>query len=207
MFAHSAPQRRLGGLLAFVAVTVGLMAGPLALPAHAEGTASTVVVDANLAKDGTLKVKETITFTGAVPADLSQKFETRRDVVGDRQYVQNLSDITAAVAGSPVTPQVDVDGRFTTVSLPTNSATEVIINYTVSGAVVNIDRGETALRWGLLQGLSAQVAVVHRHRPDPHPVQLHQVHRRWAQLRRALRLRRRRNRGLPGADLPRRTPR
>ncbi len=158
MFAHSAPKRRLGGLLAFVAVTVGLIAGPMVLPAHAEGTASTVVVDANLAKDGTLKVKETITFTGAVPPNVSQKFETRKDVVGNRQYVQNLSEITAAVAGSPVTPQVDVDGRFTTVSLPTNSATEVIINYTVSGAVVNIDRGETALRWGLLQGLSAQVA-------------------------------------------------
>jgi hypothetical protein len=50
--------------LGVVAVTLGLLAGPSVLSAHAEGTASTFVVDANLAKDGTLRVKQTITFTG-----------------------------------------------------------------------------------------------------------------------------------------------
>ena len=159
MLANSATTtRRLGALLAFFALTFGLLAGPLALTAHAEGNASTFVVEANLAKDGTLKVKQTITFTGAVPPELSQKFEIRQDLVGDRQYVQTLSEITASVKGAAVTPTIETDDRFTTVTVATNGATEVMMGYTVTGAVVTIDGGETALRWRLLQGLSAQVA-------------------------------------------------
>ena len=159
MLANSATTtRRLGALLAFFALTFGLLAGPLALTAHADGNASLFVVEANLAKDGTLKVKQTITFTGAVPPELSQKFETRENLVGDRQYVQTLSDITASVKGAAVTPKIETDDRFTTVTLATNGATEVMMGYTVTGAVVTIEGGETALRWGLLQGLSAQVA-------------------------------------------------
>ena len=159
MLANSATTtRRLVALLAFFALTFGLLAGPLALIAHADGNASAFVVEANLAKDGTLKVKQTITFTGAVPPELSQKFETRENLVGDRQYVQTLSEITASVKGAAVTPTVKSDDRFTTVTVATNGATEVMMGYTVTGAVVTIEGGETALRWGLLQGLSAQVA-------------------------------------------------
>ena len=55
-------------MVAFCVLTCGLLAGPLALPAHAEGTASTFIAEGNLAKDGTLKVKQTITLTGVVPA-------------------------------------------------------------------------------------------------------------------------------------------
>ena len=43
-------------------------------------------------------------------------------------------------------------------TVATNGATEVMMGYTVVGAVVTTDGGETALRWPLLQGLSAQVA-------------------------------------------------
>ena len=43
-------------------------------------------------------------------------------------------------------------------TVATNGATEIMMGYTVTGAVVAIDGGETALRWRLLQGLSAQVA-------------------------------------------------
>ncbi len=152
-----ARKQRLGTLIALIALTFGLLAGPLTLTAHAEGNASTFVAEANLAKDGTLKVKQTITFAGAVPPELTQKFETREDLVGDRQYVQRLSDITATAKGAPVTPTVAEDGRFTTVTVVTGGATEVVMTYTVVGAVVKIDNGETALRWRLLQGLSAQV--------------------------------------------------
>ena len=80
--------RWFGTILAACALALGLLAGPLTLPAHAEGTAATFVVDANLDADGTLKVSQVITFSGAVPPQLSQKFETREDLVGDRQYVQ-----------------------------------------------------------------------------------------------------------------------
>ena len=115
------------------------------------------IAEGNLAKDGTLKVKQTIMLTGAVPPDLSQKFETREDLVGDRQYVQKLSDITASVKGASVQPTISWDDRFTTVTVPTNGSTEVVMSYTVTGAVVTIDGG-TALRWRMLQGLSVSVA-------------------------------------------------
>ena len=148
---------RIGAMIAFCLLTCGLLAGPLALPAHAEGSASTFIAEGNLAKDGTLKVKQTITLTGAVPPALSQKFETREDLVGDRQYVQKLSDITASVKGASVQPTISSDDRFTTVTVPTNGSTEVVMSYTVTGAVVTIDGG-TALRWRMLQGLSVSVA-------------------------------------------------
>jgi len=144
-------------MIAFCVLTCGLLAGPLALTAHAEGNAVTFIAEGNLAKDGTLKVKQTITLTGAVPPELTQRFETREDLVGDRQYVQQLSDITAMVRDATVQPTITSDDRFTTVTVPTNGATEIVMSYTVTGAVVTIDGG-TALRWGMLQGLSASVA-------------------------------------------------
>ena len=150
-------RRRLRALVAAGALALGLLAGPLALPAHAEGTASTFVVDASLAPDGTLVVKQTITFAGAVPQGVRQRFETREDLVGDRQYVQELRDITATVGGAAVTPTVVTDKRFTTVTMPTNGANEIQMGYTLIGAVVKIEGG-TALRARLLQGLGAQVA-------------------------------------------------
>jgi hypothetical protein len=152
------PHRRLGAALVFGALTLGLLAGPLALTAHAEGNASTYVADATLAPNGILKVAETITFTGAVPATLSQKFETREDLIGDRQYVQTISDITATAKGASLNPTTKVDKRYTTVTMQTNGANEIVISYSVAGAVVNMENG-TALRFRLLQGLSAQVAV------------------------------------------------
>jgi hypothetical protein len=151
------PLHQISLMIAFCLLTCGLLAGPLALTAYAEGTASTFIAEGNLSKDGTLRVKQAITFTGAVPAELSQKFETREDLVGDRQYVQRLSDITATVEGADVQPTINSDDRFTTVAVPTNGSTEVVMSYTVTGAVVTTDSG-TALRWGMLQGLSASVA-------------------------------------------------
>ena len=148
--------RRIGAMIAFCLLTCGLLAGPLALTAHAEGTASTFIAEGNLAKDGTLRVKQTITLTGAVPAELSQRFETREDLVGDRQYVQTLSEITATIEGAEIQPTITTEDRFTTVTVPTNGSTEIMMSYTVTGAVVTTDSG-TALRWQLLQGLSAQV--------------------------------------------------
>ena len=148
--------RRLGAIIAFCLLTCGLLAGPLSLTAHAEGNASTFIAEGNLSKDGTLRVKQTVTFTGTVPGEVSQKFETREDLVGDRQYVQQLSEITATVGNAPVQPTINADDRFTTVTVPTNGSNEVVTSYTVTGAVVPIDGG-TALRWRMLQGLSASV--------------------------------------------------
>jgi len=135
---------RIGATIAFCLLTCGLLAGPLAWTAHAEGNAATFIAEGNVAKDGTLKVKQTITLAGAVPPELSQRFETREDLVGDRQYVQQLSDITAMVKDAPVQPKIVSDDRFTTVTIPTNGGSQIVMSYTVTGAVVTIEGG-TAL--------------------------------------------------------------
>jgi len=152
-----ATLHRIGAMIAFCLLTCGLLVGPLALTAHAEGNAATFIAEGNLAKDGTLKVKQTITLTGAVPPELTQQFETRENLVGDRQYVQQLSDITAMVKDTQVQPTIKSDDRFTTVTVPTNGATEIVMSYSVTGAVITIGSNGTALRWGMLQGLSASV--------------------------------------------------
>lgn len=157
MLANSTPtSRRLDAVLASGALALGLTAGPLALLAHAEGTASAVVADGSLAKDGTLSVTETITFGGNAPQTVTQKFETREDLLGDRQYVQTLTDVKATAQGAPVDAQVVSDGRFTTVTVPSAGAAQVALSYVVTGAVVEVDSG-TALRWPMLQGLNAPV--------------------------------------------------
>ncbi|MBA3528347.1 MAG: DUF2207 domain-containing protein [Propionibacteriaceae bacterium] len=148
--------RRVLAALALCAATFGLLVGPLSLTAHAEGNASTFVVDANLAPDGTLKVEQTITLTGGVPAELSQRFETRENLLGDRQYIREITAVSASANGKPLDVRVTREDPFTTVTVPTGGASEIVMSYTVVGAVVNIEGG-TALRWGLLQGLSAQV--------------------------------------------------
>lgn len=134
-----------------------LLAGPLALPAQAQGSASSVVVLGNLDKNGTLRVQQRITFSQSPPAQLTQKFEVRENVIGNRQYEQQISAVTASAKGQPLAAVVQTRDPYTTVTLPTNGAGEVLLSYTVTGAVVNIDGG-TALRWRLLQGLNVAVS-------------------------------------------------
>lgn len=142
--------------LALALLVTALLVGPLALPARAEGTASNFVVDANLSPEGVLRVRQTITFSGAPPAELTQRFELREDLVGDRQYVQRLGEMTATAGGASVSVEMAPEGRFATVTVPTNGARELVMTYTLTGAVVNTPGGP-ALRARLLQGLSAGV--------------------------------------------------
>ncbi len=148
--------RRVVALLALPLLAVGLVAGPTARDAHAAGTASSVVAVGNLAKDGTLKVTETITFDGSAPSEVTQKFETLQNAVGDRQYQTTVRDVTATAGGTAVTPQVSTDGRYTTLTAATNGASALVVTYTVDGAVVTVPDG-TALQWRMLQGLDLAV--------------------------------------------------
>lgn len=145
-------------VLASFAVALGLLLGPQALPASADGTAATFRAQGIVARDGTLQVKETITFSGPVPAQLRQRFEIRRNSVGDRQYVQEISGVSATAKGAPVQTRTESHDPYLTVTVDTGGANEIQLAYTVVGAVVRLEGGATALRWGLLQGLSAQVS-------------------------------------------------
>lgn len=143
--------------LAVMAVLFGLVAGPAALTARAESTASTFAVTASLGLDGTLKVRQEIVFDGQPPAEVTQRFETKQDLLGDRRYVYTLSGFQAATDGQSFAPTVQTDDRFTTVSFPTNGQSRVSLEYAVVGAVVATPEG-TALDWPLLQGFDATVS-------------------------------------------------
>ena len=73
----------------------GLIARSLDAPAHAEGTASTFVAEANLSREGVLTVKQTITFSGAGAGPGQSEFETRENLVGDRRQVFTVGEFAA----------------------------------------------------------------------------------------------------------------
>jgi len=140
-----------------VLVLAGLLIGPGTPTARADGTAADFTVTANLGLDGTLTVRQDITFS-TVPAEAQQTFETQQDVLGDRRYTYDVSGFQATAGGQPVEPTVKVSGgRLTTVSFPTNGSKQVSLEYTVVGAVIATPEG-TALAWPLLQGFDSTVS-------------------------------------------------
>ncbi len=144
-------------LLAVCALALGLLSGPLSLPAHADGTAASFVVDSTLQKDGTLHVTQTLTFAGAAPGTLTQKLATRENAMGDRQYLFDIAQITAKSGGKNLAPTVDHGDDFTTITVNTKDVSgPIVMTYTVDGAVRKTEEG-TALHWRLLQGLSVGV--------------------------------------------------
>lgn len=150
--------RLIGFPLLLVALAAALLAGPMAQPARAEGTASSVDVSAQLALDGVLEVTERITFSGSVPAEVTQRFELRHPLDGDstRERVQEITEFTAKAGGSDIEVTEDRDNRSVTVTMPTNGATDLELSYRVVGAVIATDTG-TELNVRLLQGLSLAV--------------------------------------------------
>ena len=134
-----------------LALALGLLAGPLALTARAEGTASTFVVDRQPRAGRHAQGDADITFAGQVPAEVNQKFETRRT------WSATGGTCRRSVASPPPPAEPGhaddrpSDDRFTIVTFPTNGPPRSIIDYTVIGAVIAIPDG-TALEWPLLQG-------------------------------------------------------
>ena len=184
-----ARPRRPSGLLRRVAVVgslvaagMGLLAGPLTLPAAADGgTVSDFIATAQLDADGTLHVQQLISFSGTAPAQLSQTFTLKQDVVGNRQYVMTLSDVTAKVGDKLVTPTESDDGRYHTVTIDTAGTNRAEFSYTVTGAVRTIDSG-TALQWPLLQGPERAGESVRRDGQAAEAVHLSGVQRRESEL-------------------------
>ena len=140
-----------------VLALAGLLVGPGTPTARADGTAASFAVTANLGLDGTLIVRQDITFSAA-PTEVQQTIETKRDLLGDRRYVYDVSGFQATAGGQPVEPTVKTsEGRLTTVTFPTNGSKQVSLQYTVVGAVISTPEG-TALEWPLLQGFDSTVS-------------------------------------------------
>ena len=195
--------------LLLVALAAALLAGPMARPARAEGTASSVDVQAQLGLDGVLKVTEKITFTGSVPGEVKQRFGLRQPLKQDpdRERVQQISGFTAKAGGSDIKVNEVRDNQSVTVTMPTDGATELELSYQVTGAVISADYGTTALDVAAAAGAEPHRHRIQRHRLHPGPARQHRLLRRPARIGRHLRFRRRRHAGRSGSDVPGRSAR
>ena len=145
-------------LLAGLLVLAAALLGPGASRAFAAEQVGSYAVAGTVNTDGSLAVEATITFDGTAPATLTQRFANTREVIGDREYQFTLNDIKATVNGTPIDTTVTSEPGYTVVTMATQGVTApVVLSYTVIGATIAEDTGETTLTWRLLQGLSLPV--------------------------------------------------
>ncbi len=150
-------RRARHGVRVLLASVLAVLLAALAVPARAEGNASLVDLEVTLQADGSLRVEHTLTPEGEVPAEVTQRVALRQNVLGDRQYVYRLSDVT--VAGAPA--QVEESGDAVTITVPTAGTEPISWGYTVTGATFAATAtDETLVRWRVLQGLSVSVGEV-----------------------------------------------
>ncbi|SDE02579.1 DUF2207 family protein [Auraticoccus monumenti] len=141
-----------------VATLLAVLLTSLALPAHADGRASLVDIQVSVGRDGALRVEQTLTFTETPPAEVTQRVALRQNVLGDREHVYSVSDVTTSAGAAP---QVEESGDALTITVPTQDASgPVTIGYTVRGATFALDEDTTQVRWRVLQGLSVSVDEV-----------------------------------------------
>ena len=113
------PIRR---VLAFLCSVVIALALSFNLARADEKVADRLDVEAQLAADGTLKVAQTLTFSGGVPATVTQRLATQRDTLDKAYYSYTYADISATAEGTDLGASVAQDGAFTVVTVPTGNA-------------------------------------------------------------------------------------
>lgn len=134
--------------------------------AHAESEmADSLVIDAVVAKDGTLQVAETITFAETGPADLSQRIATTRELLDKTQLEYQIIDVTVTGDGQALDATVSEDGNYQVIAADVSGAKEVTIKYSAIGAAVSQPQitdqeAKTQISWRLLQGLSVGVVDI-----------------------------------------------
>lgn len=145
-------------LLAAFLVLAAVLVGPSVPRAFAADMVASYAVEGAISTDGSLAVTATITFEGAPPAQLVQRFANTRQVIGDREYVYEVRDVKATVGGQPMNLTVSQDNGATVVTMPTAGITApVVLSYVAIGAATSEPTGETTVAWRLLQGLSTPV--------------------------------------------------
>lgn len=151
----------LARLLAVLATAFVLGLGTVAVNpglAHAATQVETLTVEGELGADGILTVTETYEFAGDAPATFSKRFATRENGVGDVQYVRQINQVSATVAGSPADVEVRPGEDATVVEVEAGGG-PLVLTYTVRGAVR--DQGDDhVFVHRVLQGLSMPVQKV-----------------------------------------------
>lgn len=151
-------RTRLIRCLVVATMFTGLLLG-LGGPAYAADQVALQSSEMKINPDGMLEVTSTLTFSGAAPQQLEQRFRTTEALVGERDYVFGVDGLRATVAGRDV-GRVSEDGDHIVLTVDTAGAQQVVISYRVTGAAVRTPSGETLVGWDVLQGLSAGVDEV-----------------------------------------------
>ncbi|MGO4957231.1 DUF2207 family protein [Luteococcus sp. Sow4_B9] len=165
---HSKPPAiaRHGGFLLAAVAGIVLSAGPLAVPAQAEGSDATARVEASVAANGKVQVGQTIDFPDGAPAQVVQQLQTTREAASGSYYAHEISDITVTADGKTITPRVEDEDDHTRITLDgVAGVSELAINYAVTGAAhatpeVAGQTPRTEVEWAFLQGLSVPVREV-----------------------------------------------
>lgn len=166
MSEHS-NRRRLRPLFALLGVVAMLLAVlGLTSPARAESVAESYVVSGEVAPDGTLTVKETLTFAAA-PTQIVQRLEKSIPTLDYSNYLFQIDNVTATADGNDLGPQVSDDGNYKVIKVDGAKAgtRPIEISYTVKGAALagepsNEGTRLTQIRWRVLQGLNVGVKQV-----------------------------------------------
>lgn len=146
--------------LAAIFVTALALMTCLAPSALAADQVKTYVVDATISADGTLAVEATMTFDGAAPASIEQRLATVTRTADNMEYRYQITDIAVKSGSSTIEARVTNGPATTTVTIPTDGATEPVkLSYIVHGAAIRTDGDTTTVAWPMLQGLSLPVAT------------------------------------------------
>ncbi|MGA4507910.1 DUF2207 family protein [Propionibacteriaceae bacterium G1746] len=163
---HARPAT-LPRVLMALALGLALLLGPAALSAHAADTAKSYAVDAKLDPNGTLSVEATVTLGDAPPAQLVQKFDTRRAAGTSSYYEYEITGLKATAEGTDLGASVTDEDRQKVITIDTAKAAgkPIVISYSVVGAVHANPKAEqheatTTFAWYFLQGLSVGVEEV-----------------------------------------------
>lgn len=157
MIKKSSLARLLVLLVTALALGLGTVAVVPGL-AHADAQVETLTVEGQLGEDGMMTVTETYEFVGEGPGTFTKRFATRQNGMDDVQYVQQITDVTATVAGSPVDVTVREGEDATEVEVQADSG-PLVLTYTVRGAV-RAEGDDHIFTYRVLQGLSMPVKSV-----------------------------------------------
>ncbi|HHV20898.1 MAG TPA: DUF2207 domain-containing protein [Propionibacterium sp.] len=145
--------------MVLMALAFGLLLGFGGLPAHAADQLATHVTQATVNGDGSLEVTSTMRFDGPPPAEVIQRFRTKEEVVGERDYVFGVADLRASANGHDI-GRVTEEAEHVVLTIAPGDAEEIVVTYRVTGAAVRTAGDQTLVRWDVLQGLSLPVQQV-----------------------------------------------
>lgn len=156
MTASPVARRFASPVVAALIAMLALLLVPFAPLAHAAEQASELNVDAKLAKDGALTVSQTLTFTDAAPAEITQRLANTRETLNKSDYVYTFTDVAASSDGAALPVTTTTDGGYTVIKVTTQGKKAVTISYKVAGTV-HAQADRTRFQYRLLQGLSVPV--------------------------------------------------